>query len=148
MEGKEEGRHLRRAPIGCTRGNAAVEFALVAPVLLLFLLGTLVYGLYFGVTHSVQQLASEAVRASIPGITAAERGELAQTFVSRAVGTYGLLQRDALTLSTGFEPADPDLFTVVLRYDASGLGLGRFGSLFPMPPERFERRATIRRGGA
>lgn len=129
-------------------GNAAVEFALLAPVFLSLLLGTLVYGLYFGVAHSVQQLASEAARASVPGVTEQERGALAQQFVTRALASYGLLKPNALRVAAAFDPADPNLFKVTLTYDASGLGLNLFQAILPTPTSQVARSATIRRGGA
>lgn len=129
-------------------GNSAVEFALVAPVLLVIVLGTMVFGLYFGVAHSVQQLASEAARAAVPGLTEQERGALARRFVAESIGSYGLLRASSLTVTAAFDPADPDLFRVTLVYDASGLGLSLFAALLPVPIERVERRAVVRRGGA
>lgn len=129
-------------------GSAAVEFALLAPVFLALVLGTLVYGLYFGVAHSVQQLASEAARASVPGLTEQERGALAQQFVTRALASYGLLKPNALRVAAAFDPADPNLFKVTLTYDASGLGLNLFQGILPSPTSQVARSATIRRGGA
>lgn len=129
-------------------GNAAVEFALLAPVFLALLLGTLVYGLYFGVVHSVQQLASEAARASVPGLTEQERGALAQQFVTRALASYGLLKPNALRVAAAVDPSDPNLFKVTLTYDASSLGLNLFQSILPSPTSQVARSATIRRGGA
>lgn len=144
-------RHGRRAPSSVVidgAGNAAVEFALLAPVFLALILGTLVYGLYFGVAHSVQQLASEAARASVPGLTEQERSALARQFVTRALASYGLLKPDALRVATGFDAADPNLFKVTLTYDASSLGLNLFQAILPLPTNQLARSATIRRGGA
>lgn len=129
-------------------GNAAVEFALVAPLLLAMLLGTLGFGLYFGVAHSVQQLASEAARASVAGVSASERLSLALASVNAGVGTYALLRPQALTIQAGFAPSDPDLFTITLTYDGSSLGLNAFSGLLAMPGNVVVRSATIRRGGA
>lgn len=144
-------RHGRPAPSSLVTdgtGNAAVEFALLAPVFLALILGTLVYGLYFGVVHSVQQLASEAARASVPGLTEQERSVLARQFVTRALASYGLLKPDALRVATGFDAADPNLFKVTLTYDASSLGLNLFQAILPLPASQVARSATIRRGGA
>ena len=46
------------------RGGAALEFAIVAPVLMMLLLGIFVYGGYFLVAHTTQQLANDAARAA------------------------------------------------------------------------------------
>lgn len=46
-------------------GVAAVEFALVGPILVLLLIGIVVYGGWFLMAQSVQALASEGARAAI-----------------------------------------------------------------------------------
>jgi len=53
-------RRLRRDQSGAT----AVEFAFLAPVLILILMGITGYGGYFWMSHSVQQLANDAARAA------------------------------------------------------------------------------------
>ena len=146
--GRRRGDRLLGAFLRSRAGNAAVEFALIAPVLIVVVFGTIVFGLYFGVLNSVQQLASEAARASVAGVTEAERRDLARRFIQSAIPSYGLLRPYALSVSAGFEPADPNLFTVTLVYDASSLGLGAFSGVVPVPIDRVERSATIRRGGA
>ena len=40
-----------------------MEFAIVAPVLVMLVFGILMYGGYFLMAHSVQQLANDAARA-------------------------------------------------------------------------------------
>ena len=63
-------------------GSAAIEFALVAPVFLAMLLGILVYGLYFGLSHSVEQLAAQAARVSVAGLDDQERETLAEAYLT------------------------------------------------------------------
>ena len=74
-------RRLRRrsAPNGwtCRRGSSAVEFALVAPVLFLLFAGIAVFGICLGAAHNLRQIAAEAARASVAGVTDAERANLA-----------------------------------------------------------------------
>lgn len=53
--------------------TSAIEFALVAPVLLLLLFGIIGYGYILGVYHGVQQIAAEAARASVSGLNDTER---------------------------------------------------------------------------
>ena len=133
---------------GSCDGNSAVEFALVAPVLLALVFGIFVYGLYFSLWTSLQQLAGEAARASVAGITEQERGDLARRTIMSSLASYGMLRPDSLTVQAGFAPSDPNLFTVSLTYDASGLGLGAFAALLPTPPDRLASSATVRRGGS
>jgi Flp pilus assembly protein TadG len=61
----------RRSFATATSGTAAVEFAILLPFYLFFLLGMLAYGIYFGAAHSVQQLAADAARTAIAGAAGA-----------------------------------------------------------------------------
>jgi Flp pilus assembly protein TadG len=70
------------------RGSTAVEFAIVSPILILLLLGIVVYGGYFMLSHSLQEMADDAARASIAGLTDTERSSLAQSAVSNDIQTY------------------------------------------------------------
>ncbi len=51
------------------RGAALVEFALVFPILLLFVFGVMDFGLYFFAEHSLQFAAREGVRLALVGRT-------------------------------------------------------------------------------
>ena len=64
-------------------GAIAVEFAMIAPVFLMIVFGILMYGSYLAVIHGVQQLAAEAARSSIAGLSETERSSLANAYVSR-----------------------------------------------------------------
>src|SRR3546814_1825318 len=55
------------------RGAVIVEMALVLPLLVTLLLGLVCYGQYFLIAHSVQQIANDAARATIGGLTSDER---------------------------------------------------------------------------
>ena len=44
-------------------GASAIEFAAVCPIMMLFLLGALYFGIYLSIVHSVQQLSADAARA-------------------------------------------------------------------------------------
>lgn len=54
---------VRRAP-GRERGAAAVEFALVVPLLLVFLFGIISYGYMLSFRQSISQAAAEGARAA------------------------------------------------------------------------------------
>lgn len=131
----------------CRSGVAAIEFAIVAPVFFLMVFGLLVYAIYFGMVHSVQQLAADAARASVAGITADERAALARSNVANAVVNYPLLDPRKLTVAAAPSGADPNLFAVDLRYDASANTIFALEGIVPMPPRVIERQAVIRRGG-
>ncbi|MGY4226729.1 Flp pilus assembly protein TadG [Bradyrhizobium sp. USDA 4503] len=57
----------------CRSGASAVEFALMLPLFLAFIFGIIVFGSYLAMVHGVQQLAAEAARSSIAGMTDTER---------------------------------------------------------------------------
>lgn len=131
----------------CRSGVAAIEFAIVAPVFFLMVFGLLAYAIYFGMVHSVQQLAADAARASVAGITADERTALARSNVANALANYPLLDPRRLTVAAAPSGSDPNLFTVDLRYDASTNTIFALEGIVPMPPRIIERQAVIRRGG-
>jgi Flp pilus assembly protein TadG len=128
-------------------GAAAVEFAVVFPVALLFFCGLLAYGIYFGAAHSVQQLAADAARASVSGITDAERIAIAQAHVAASGGNYPLLSSDHLSVTAGALAADPSQFEVRVVFDSKDLPIWAFAGLVPLPEKSIERVAIIQRGG-
>lgn len=128
-------------------GGAAIEFAILAPVYLLMLTGMLAYGLYFGVAHSLQQLAADAARIAIAGIDEAERNALVGTYLDQHAGSYMLIDRDFLTFTIGDDPEDPTQYSVVLRYDAAELPIWNLYPPLPLPSRYLAHGATIRQGG-
>ena len=128
-------------------GVAAIEFAIVAPVFFLMVFGLLAYAIYFGMVHSVQQLAADAARASVAGITVSERASLAKSNIQSSIANYPLLDPKKLTVDANPSGSDPNLFSVDLRYDASTNTLFALEGLVPMPPKIIERQAVVRRGG-
>ncbi|GEM_PF-116345 len=128
-------------------GVAAIEFAIVGPLFFMVLLGVLIFAMYFGTVHSVQQLAAEAARATVQGLSEAERTELAKTQVASIVGSYPLIDPNYLTVSAAASPNDANLFNVSISYDASRSIVFAFEGLIPMPPKTIARSAVVRRGG-
>jgi Flp pilus assembly protein TadG len=125
-------------------GATAVEFAIVAPVLLMLLFGILVYGGYFLMSHSVQQLANDAARAAVGGMTDAERQQLAAGTLASELPTYGYLS-PASTQLTYTDQAG--VMTVAIDYDASGSPLWALSGLIPMPSTTIVRSASVQVGG-
>lgn len=128
-------------------GAAAVEFALVAPILLVSLIGILTYGIYFGVANSVQQLAADAARASVAGLNDQERADIARQHVNVQSPSYVLIDVRRVTVAAEVVNGNPDQFQVAVRYDASGLPIYVFEKLVPMPPRMITRTSVIHRGG-
>lgn len=75
------------------RGAAAVEFALVAPLLLLLVFGIISYGYMLSFRQAVSQSAAEGARAaavtlSTPGGT--EQADAARAALNEALASYGI----------------------------------------------------------
>lgn len=128
-------------------GASAVEFAVVFPIFLLMTLAMLAYGIYFGAAHSVQQLAADAARSSVPGLNETERTQLTHNYVSNNAASYPLLVANKVTVMTASGAATPNDMVVTVRYDSSALPIWGFSALFPLPSPIIERVAVIHRGG-
>lgn len=142
------GRLLRPSLLRRDRsGASAVEFALLVPVFLLIAVGTLCYGLYFGAAYSIQQLAAEAARATVAGLTPGERTLLAQESVAASLPNYSLIAPEQVAVTVGTHSGNADLFDVAVTYDASHMPIWIFEGLVPLPPKVIHREAVVRRGG-
>jgi len=128
------------------RGSSAVEFAIVAPVFLLMVLGIIGYGAYLAMVHDVQQLAAEAARASVAGMSDGERAALAQSAIAAGVGSYPLIAPARLSLDAAATDAATGTFTLTLRYDAGDSFIYTLPYI-PMPSRTIVRSAAIQRGG-
>jgi len=125
------------------RGAALVEFALLLPVMILLVLGGIGYAQYLLLAHTVQQVASDAARATVQGLDPPERRRLAEESIGGALARLPELSAAKLTTDVG---EGTPWVTVRVTYDASDLPLIRTG-VFPAPPAMIVRRAVIRQGG-
>ncbi|MBD3832973.1 MAG: pilus assembly protein [Brevundimonas sp.] len=125
------------------RGVAAIEFAIVAPLLIMMMFGMIMYGSWFWMAHSVQSMASEGARAAIAGLDPAEREQLARAFVGLQVGDLGL---DSAKAAVEVE-STPNVIRVNIAYDASDHPLMALSGLIPSPPKIIRRTAVVRLGG-
>ncbi len=125
-------------------GSAAVEFALVGPLMILMLVGMLVYGGWLWLAQSVQTLATESARAAIGGLDAPERIRLAQAFAAAEAERGAGLSRDRLVVSVD---SDAQAIRVRIAFDASDHPVMMMSKLLPAPPSTIERTAIVRTGG-
>lgn len=125
-------------------GSAAVEFAIVGPVLLLIMTGIFTYGGYFLTAHTVQQLANDAARAAIAGLDDEERLSLARTAVQAGLAGQPYMRGDISALEMTREG---QMLTFHVGYDAREDLYWAFEALLPVPSPEITRRATIRMGG-
>lgn len=125
------------------RGTSVIEFALVLPLFVMLLYGILGYGQYFLLAHSVQQLANDAARATVAGMSADERRTLATGSVGAEIASLHTFSASSVTTAVD---ETSDTVTVRVRLDASATPLFR-NTLIPMPDSLIERRAVVRPGG-
>lgn len=125
-------------------GAAAVEFALVGPLLILLVCGILSYGGVMWTAHTVQQLANDGARAAIAGLDDAERLTLARSAVEDGIEGLGPFEERRAGVTA---ERDGQTFTVRVVYDASGSPFWALHGLLPMPSPQVARDAAIRVGG-
>lgn len=124
-------------------GVAAIEFAIVFPLLLFVLVGMIVYGSWFWLAHSVQSLAYESARASLGGLDAAERRQLAMDFVQLRGPEIGV----PVAHSSVSVNSDAQVVTVQIDYDISRHPIMALRGLTISPPTTISRSAVVRLGG-
>ncbi|KPP81211.1 MAG: hypothetical protein HLUCCA04_09475 [Oceanicaulis sp. HLUCCA04] len=128
-----------------TRAVSAVEFALLAPVMILLLVGTIAYGLLFSTHISLQQLTAEAARSSIAGLSGDERAAIVEAHVADTLPRYFLI--DPERASVAVETPRTGYSEIVVRYDASAHPAYVFRGLLPLPSDQVTYSQIIRDGG-
>lgn len=134
----------KRRRFGDRAGSAAVEFAIVGPILFLLLTGIFTYGGYFLTAHTVQQLANDAARASIAGLDDDERLTLAREAMQAGIANQSFMRGQLSRIDLSRQGT---AISVAVTYDASEDVYWAFQSLIPAPPSSISRNATIRLGG-
>jgi Flp pilus assembly protein TadG len=128
------------------RGASAVEFALLLPLFLVIVFGICVFGSYLTMVHGVQQLAAEAARTSVAGLSDTERNSLATGYVTTNVTSYPLLDANKVTVNAAPSVSAANTYVVTVRYDGSANFI--FSLPFvPSPPFPITRSAVIPNGG-
>jgi len=138
-------KHLRL--LGRQDGAAAIEFALIAPLLIVFLVCVVCYGVYLGAASSVQQIAADVARATVVGLNEEERAAIARRHASDIAKSFTLIDPARIAVRAAPSVANADIFEVTVSYDASRLAIWAFSKLIPMPSSTIVRTAAIRRGG-
>jgi len=126
---------------------SVLKVAIVASLLSFVVCAILAHGLYFTVIHHVQQLTHETARATVRGLTPAERLEIAEQTIDTAIVAYPLLRRDRISVNVTAAPNDPSIYQVTLRYDASHIGIWSLADFVPLPSSQIQHSSTIHRGG-
>ena len=127
--------------------TSAIEFAILSPLFLFLLMGIAAYGIYFAASHSIQQIAADAARASIAGMNEGERQRIANSFIARNASGYAFVNPKKLSIETKDSVDDGSQFIVRLEYDARELPIWEMFRDLPLPGTIITRRSTIRVGG-
>ena len=130
----------------CRRGATAVEFAMLLPVFLTLVFGIVVFGSYLTMVHGVQQLAAEAARSSVAGLSDSERNSIATSYVSANAATYPLLIAANLSVNAAPSSNDANVYVVTVNYNAAGSFIYSL-PFVPTPSSLIVRSAAIPYGG-
>ena len=104
-----------RARLQREDGVAAVEFAIVAMVFLLFLYGIITYGFIFGLDQSMNHAAEEGARAAISKTTEADAISHAEaTALDRLSWLGGSIQASDIVASVADCPNDTSVRCITL----------------------------------
>lgn len=128
---------------GDTRGTAAIEMAIVLPVLLLLVFGIVTYGSWLAISHSVQQAANEGGRAALGGLTVDERASLARSTANDVL--VRTLDINASKVAVSVQDDGATLIVDVV-YDAAGNPLLML-PIIPAPSTRIERKTVMKLTG-
>jgi Flp pilus assembly protein TadG len=129
------------------RGTAALEFAIVAPIMLLMIVGIMMFGLYLTLCHEVQELASSGARASVAGLNQAERNTLAQSFINNFVSLSGLLVPADLAIATATTGTPATSYQVSVTYNLKDTPIPALGKFVNLPSTSIQRTAVVQFGG-
>lgn len=133
--------------IKCERGIAALEFAFLAPVLLMLVFSTIVYSIYFTATIGVRQAAAEAARAAVQGLSSTERASLAKARGAAVIENYRSIlgSNTAPVITTAADGTG--VFKVTVSYDMARSPIMRFNGLLPLPSGPIQSSVSVVNGG-
>jgi len=138
---------VRRAA-AAEEGTASVEFALVAVLFLTFLFGVVAYGIQFASRLAIAQAASEGARASIAGLTDAERIGYATAAAQAVLDSYGgLVDPAATTVVAAPVAGDASRFRVTVTHDLGAFALAQLVPFVPVPMDVTTASVTVNNGG-
>ncbi len=129
------------------RGLAALEFALVTPLMLFMVLAMICFGTYLTFIHELQELSSSAARSSVAGLNEAERNSMAQQFIANAVARSAILNPNDLTVQTATSGTPPTDYSVTVNYSLKDTPIPMLAQLISVPVGNISRTSTIEFGG-
>ena len=131
--------------IASNRGLAAIEFALLAPPLLMMAFAIVVYSIYFTAMMGVREAAAEGARAAVAGLSSTERASLASTRAREVAETYAALTGGAAPSITTASLGSAG-FSVTVSCDMSASPIMRYGRFVPLPSSHVAATVTVNNG--
>lgn len=119
------------------RGGAAVEFAILAPVLLALVAAGVFYSRWFTVASQTQNLASDGARAAVAGLDDNERQSIVSGLMAGAAVRVPMEKGATRTWRAW---RDGDLYAVSVTTTLPDYDLSR---VIPMPNRAVTRQAVV-----
>lgn len=137
--------------LGEEDGAVSVEFMILLPALLLFVVFIFVVSLYLGTASDVQQAAQTLARATLPLLNSGEENIdvcaslLSSNMVQAVIDQTAFLSIDNLTFpaSCTDQPAADGSVTITLVYNLAGSTLNSLSSLVGLDFVQIERSAVV-----
>lgn len=128
-------------------GTAAIEFAIVAPVLLMLVFAAIFYSIYFTAYLGVRQAAIEGARAAVAGMSTAERSQLAIARATTIMNGYGSLMGASSTATITAAPGtDTGTLKISVSYDITTSPIMGYGAFLPMPSSKIQSDVIVANG--
>lgn len=130
----------------CQTGLAALEFAVLAPVLLMLAFSVIVYSIYFTTLYGVRQASSEGARAALAGLSSAERITLAQQRAQVVAESFRAIVGGNNPFVVQAQSEGTDVFKVTVSYDMSGSPIMKYAGFLPLPSTTVEATTRVTNG--
>lgn len=136
---------IRQTLRSCRRGSIAIEFAILAPVLIAVVFSIVAFGMVISINNALQQIVAEAARASVAGLSDTERDSLARAYITASAGAYPFIDPRKLAVSTS--GLSGTAFRVSAQYDMSDSVAAGLMAALSLPAPSVSRSAVVQRGG-
>ena len=136
--------------LGDDTGAVSVEFMILLPALLLFLIFVFVVSLYLGTASDVQQAAQTLARAALPLLNSGEENvdvcaRLSSEMLAAVIDQTAFLSLEKLTFPSSCtdQPAADGSVTITLIYNLAGSTLSGLSTLVGLDFVQIERSAVV-----
>ena len=106
------------------------------------------YGAVGATYVGTEELAAQAARASVAGLSDTERQQIVASYVSLNAANYSFIDPAKLSVSTTPVSGYPNAYQVTLNYDMSGSFAFSLANLIPLPSPNVQISTVVLNGGA